>query len=102
MVFAQLPMSLPVLDGYQTASAVPYGLGFLGEFIGMGLLSGDRWTRAWAPVLGLASAWLWLHAGDATVSPLVLAACVLMASGGVLVEATSTRRPGSRREPTFA
>jgi hypothetical protein len=101
-VFAQLPLSLPVLDGYATTSALPYGLGFLGEFIGLGLLSGDRWTRGWAPLLGMGSAWLWLHTSDASISPWMLAACILMASGGALADARRPRPLAGQQEPRFA
>jgi hypothetical protein len=97
-VFATLPISMPVLDGYNTASALPYGLGFLVEFVGIGLVSGDRWTRVLAPLVGLGSAWLWLHAVGPAASPVVLAACVLTASGGALAE----RHPAHRQAPTFA
>ena len=100
-VFARLPISFPVLEGYPTASALPYGLGFLVEFVGVGLLSGDRWTRVWAPLVGIGSAWLWLQAPAAISSPLVLAACVLTASGGVLAQRAPRSQPG-HQQVTFA
>ena len=100
-VFAHLPFSFPVFDGYPTASALPYGLGFLGEFVGLGLLSGDRWTRAWAPLVGIGSAWLWLQAPGLTPSPLILTACVLTASGSVLVQRARRARSGEQ-QVTFA
>jgi hypothetical protein len=91
-VFAHMP--LPVLgDGYRTASALPYGLGILAEFVGFGLLSSQRWTRAWAPVVGLASAWLWLHAGAGWPSQLVLLGCAIVASGSVLAAEPQPKPP---------
>jgi hypothetical protein len=91
-VFAQLPM--PILgDGYHTALALPYGLGFLAEFVGFGLLSSQAWTRGWAPVVGLASAWLWLHAGAGWPSQLVLLGCAIVASASVLAAEPQPRSP---------
>ena len=91
-VFAELP--LPVLGGgYRTASALPYGLGFLAEFVGFGLLSSQGWTRGWAPVVGLASAWLWLHAGAGWPSQLVLLGCAIVASGSVLAGQPEAKPP---------
>lgn len=41
--------------GYDLGSALPFGIGFLAVFIGIGLLNRERWTAVWAPVLALAT-----------------------------------------------
>jgi hypothetical protein len=75
---------MTLAGGYEVGSALPYVLGFLGLFVGIGLLSGDGWTRLWAPALGIASAWLWTGATGAALSPVLLPACGAVALGGVL------------------
>jgi hypothetical protein len=72
-------LSLPHLGAYNAASALPYGLAFLAIFVALGVLSAEAWTRLWAPLLGVASAWLWLQAADPSDVPVIpLAACALL------------------------
>jgi hypothetical protein len=70
--------------GYDVGSALPFVVGFLALFVGMGLLSGDGWTRLWAPVIGVASAWAWSLAPGAAVSAYLLPACGAVVLGGAL------------------
>jgi hypothetical protein len=65
-------------------SALPFGVGFLALFVGLGVLSGETWTRLWAPLVGFGSAYLWVTAGSTNLAPLLLGACWLVALGGIL------------------
>jgi hypothetical protein len=51
---------IPLGGGYDLGSALPYGIGFLAVFVGLGLLSRERWTHLWAPALAVAGAWLFV------------------------------------------
>jgi hypothetical protein len=77
-------VQVTLAGGYEIGSALPYGLGFLALFVGLGLLSGDGWTRLWAPALGVASAWLWTGAAGTPPSPALLPACGAVVLGGAL------------------
>ena len=46
---------LMVAGGYDLGSAVPFAVGFLAVFIGIGLLNRERWTALWAPALAVAT-----------------------------------------------
>jgi hypothetical protein len=72
--------------GYDLGSAAPFALAFLALFVGMGLLSGDGWTRFWAPAVGVtsASAWAWSLISGPIVSPYLLPACGAVVLGGAL------------------
>jgi hypothetical protein len=93
-LLSRFGLQLGMLGGYNLASALPYGLGFLALFVGLGLLSAEGWTRLWAPLLGVASAWVWLQVGGPAETPAVLAGCAMVALGGVL-----TFNSGARVRP---
>jgi hypothetical protein len=48
---------MTVAGGYDLGSALPFGIGFLALFVGMGLLNRERWTAIWAPVVVLITFW---------------------------------------------
>ncbi len=78
-------VQLAPVGGYELGSALPYGIGFLALFIGLGLLGDERWTRLWAPLLGIASGWVWLSfPSGAGPEPLILVACGLVAVAGAV------------------
>jgi hypothetical protein len=70
--------------GYDVATALPFMIGFLALFVALGLMSGDGWTRLWAPLIGAASAWAWAASPGGTMGGYLLIACAVVIVGGVL------------------
>jgi hypothetical protein len=75
---------LSLTSGYDVGSALPFAIGFLALFVGVGLMAGDGWTRLLAPAIGVASAWAWQASPDAVLNPLLLPACGVVVLGGAL------------------
>lgn len=89
------------LGGFDLGSTLPYGVGFLALFIGLGLLRDERWTRVWAPLLGIGSGWVWIASAAGAPPPdtLMVLACGLLAVGGAVTGWTVL--PGSAGAPSM-
>ncbi len=75
---------LSIGSGYDIGTALPFAVGFLSIFVGMGLISDEGWTRFWAPLVGVGTSWVWAASPAAQMTPLLLPACGVMVLGAIV------------------